>query len=74
MNHITTNETTRLAALIAGPLRREGASPKVAEPTVRAAVAEFTKAYRRSLGVVVTPEQQDEITASILDKLKNDNE
>lgn len=69
MKTISQSEQRRLTALIAAPLKEEGASPEVARPTIITAVREFTQAYKRAYGITITAEQADAIRAEALEKL-----
>ena len=69
MKTLSNNEISRLAALIAGPLKEDGTTAVVAKPTVENAVKEFCQAFRNSLGVTVDAGQRDEIISKVLAKL-----
>lgn len=69
MRTLSQNEQRRLTALIAAPLKEEGAAPEIARPTISSAVREFTNVYRKVYGITITAQQADEIRTEAAEKL-----
>lgn len=62
------NDLRRLAALIAKPVKEQGATPANAAYILRPAMTKFDVAFR-AIGIAMTPQEKERVVELVINKL-----